>query len=512
MLNKNLLRVATLSLGIFMTGFMISCTDDNEDPDNGPTASFQFAVSESNFLEVSFTNFSQNASTYSWDFGDGSEASTEENPTHTFAGSGTFKVVLTATEGDESDTFEQDVIITDPDEALTLLAGTESKTWKLVREGTAMLLASGPDFAEIFWPGSSNNGQRPCLYDDSFTFNRDGSYVYNDAGTFWAEFGVFNGVDGCDTNTTAESCFDATAENLVNECGDDVSAWGSGTHSFEYNSSTGKITLSGNGAWIGIPKLATTGAVLVPESSVTFDAVLVPGGASGVDTLFASFSYEGNFWPFTYVSYSDPSQEPELVTDFVEPPCEDLPVIAPTEISHTFASDEGAVLLATAESGNTFEYAADPAGGSDNVAKLTRVAGVQFQEMKFKFADTDGNKSIDFTNINSLTIEVYVPSTNDFTTDLANNIAFGFGNEQCPPEWFNDQHEWASADMATDEWVTLTYDLTAAADFVNVPDNGATLKDRNDMDLFYINFGNCCHFDGGEVYVRNLVMDGTAAN
>ncbi|MEI6594176.1 MAG: PKD domain-containing protein [Bacteroidota bacterium] len=46
---------------------------------------------------VTFTNTSTNATSYVWDFGDGSTTSTLANPTHTFTISGTFSVKLTAT-------------------------------------------------------------------------------------------------------------------------------------------------------------------------------------------------------------------------------------------------------------------------------------------------------------------------------------------------------------------------------------------------------------------------------
>lgn len=48
-------------------------------------------------LNVSFTNNSMNATSYYWDFGDGS-SSTENTPTHVFTDTGTFKVMLIATD------------------------------------------------------------------------------------------------------------------------------------------------------------------------------------------------------------------------------------------------------------------------------------------------------------------------------------------------------------------------------------------------------------------------------
>lgn len=58
-----------------------------------PTADFVYA---SNFLTVDFTDQSEDAVTYLWDFGDGN-TSTEQNPSHTFAVAGVHVVCLTVT-------------------------------------------------------------------------------------------------------------------------------------------------------------------------------------------------------------------------------------------------------------------------------------------------------------------------------------------------------------------------------------------------------------------------------
>ena len=61
-----------------------------------PIASFTTDIDSGHVsIEVNFTNTSQNSTHYLWDFGDGSETSTDENPTHTF-GLGTWDVTLTA--------------------------------------------------------------------------------------------------------------------------------------------------------------------------------------------------------------------------------------------------------------------------------------------------------------------------------------------------------------------------------------------------------------------------------
>jgi len=205
---------------------LTSCEPEEEVLD--PVASFQYEVSTDNFLEVSFTNFSQNAVSYSWDFGDG-ETSTEENPTHVYAGADSYTVTLTATnDADVSATFDETIEITDPELAYKLLTGDVSKTWKLFREGTSMSLGADAENPASIWEGLENDGSRPCLYMQEFIFSYDGTYEFKDNGMFWGEYGVFEGDN-------FEKCFEATAANMINKDGVDVSAWLSGTYTFTYD-------------------------------------------------------------------------------------------------------------------------------------------------------------------------------------------------------------------------------------------------------------------------------------
>lgn len=63
----------------------------------GPTASFTFSPGSvfTDDTEVTFTNTSSGATSYEWDFGDGSPFSTEENPIHTYpAVAGIYEITL----------------------------------------------------------------------------------------------------------------------------------------------------------------------------------------------------------------------------------------------------------------------------------------------------------------------------------------------------------------------------------------------------------------------------------
>lgn len=93
-----------------LTTSLFSC-EKEEEAAPVPVASFTTAGGKCTApCEVSFTNASKNANAYSWSFGDGS-GSAEANPKHQYAVGGTFKVILTATNGRVVDTTSQAIVI-----------------------------------------------------------------------------------------------------------------------------------------------------------------------------------------------------------------------------------------------------------------------------------------------------------------------------------------------------------------------------------------------------------------
>jgi len=85
---------------------IVSCEEDFT-----PTASFTFTgANKSASAEVAFTNTSQNASTYLWEFGDGA-SSTEKHTKHTYTTGGTFTAKLTAYSGKNSNSTTSSIII-----------------------------------------------------------------------------------------------------------------------------------------------------------------------------------------------------------------------------------------------------------------------------------------------------------------------------------------------------------------------------------------------------------------
>jgi len=493
----------TFFLGAVISLFTFSaCNPDDDVTDKDPVASFQYEISDENYLEVAFTNYSENASSYAWDFGD-NETSTEENPTHVYAEAGTYTVELTATNADGAAAdFSKDITITDPNEAIRLLVGESSKDWRLIREGVAMGIGPGlndeGDYDYTSWWALENDGSRPCVFNQTWTFSEDGSMTFDDGGYMWGEGHVFEGTDN------NETCFEATAANMVNKDGVDVSAWLSGTHEFTYDPSAGTLTVTGTGAWMGLIKVTPNGDVAVPQESVTYDVKITEEDL--YDLMEVSVTGDGYYWQFNYVSYHDWTNEPDVVTE-EEEYGEDLEDLTPDEMWNTFAASDDFVLLDTAavypgtasaaNGGMTFTIGVDdPAGGTDLVGQYDR-AGT-YQELQFQ-QDYD----IQFDNFTTVSLEVYVPSSNDYSGTLTKDVSIIIGEASQTDGWWTGHIEYVYTVTEVDQWVTVTFDLDS-------PTGGAgdyTPFERTDLDFIAISIGGGGHEATGTYYVRNFKFE-----
>jgi PKD repeat protein len=106
-----------ISLIIIITG-IANCTkpDKDNNPTQAPVPTSDFSFSGGGCTapcQVAFQNNSQNATTYSWDFGDGTK-STGTNPTKTYNAGGAYTVTLTATGAGGSASTSKQVTIGDP--------------------------------------------------------------------------------------------------------------------------------------------------------------------------------------------------------------------------------------------------------------------------------------------------------------------------------------------------------------------------------------------------------------
>lgn len=97
-------------------GFFTAC-DDGDEATPDVVACFDYSPSEDITVgdEIAFTSCSENATAYTWNFGDG-DISTDENPTHGFDEGGEFAVKLIASNEKSIDTISKTITV---DESLT---------------------------------------------------------------------------------------------------------------------------------------------------------------------------------------------------------------------------------------------------------------------------------------------------------------------------------------------------------------------------------------------------------
>ncbi|NOU19957.1 MAG: PKD domain-containing protein [Bacteroidales bacterium] len=318
---KHLTKYSWGMILLLFISLFSACKEDNTEPE--VISSFTYQVDAGNYKLVAFTSAAQNFKTLSWDFGDASALSTETNPSHTYAATGTYTVKLTATSPKgATDVYQDDIVITDPNAELTKLVGDVSKTWKLLRvtTGGRYPLEVGPwDHSTIWWAmgkGNDELSKRPCLLNDEWTFTRSGlTLQYDPKGDYWAEAGIYaNPGNVC-----------AATSSMVGKYGEDLSAWGGGTFTFVLTpGSPETLKAVGKGAFVGFCKLGNGAEVsngtsvanpLVIPTSVTYNVVKLTDGA--VDTLIIEGQYkwdagDGGYWRFVLVHYDNSADEPAI--------------------------------------------------------------------------------------------------------------------------------------------------------------------------------------------------------
>ncbi|NND72944.1 MAG: PKD domain-containing protein [Rhodothermales bacterium] len=133
---------------------------------------------------VSFSNMSENAEYYLWDFGDGSKTGIEE-PTHTFPSDGEYTVALTATGGGKTDTHSKQVMVTE----------------EQANPPVASFSYSASDLSVSF-TGTSQNAESSAwdFGDGNSSSDTNPSHTYAAAGSYQVALTVSN-ADGSDTAT-----------------------------------------------------------------------------------------------------------------------------------------------------------------------------------------------------------------------------------------------------------------------------------------------------------------------
>ncbi|MCK4663814.1 MAG: PKD domain-containing protein [Bacteroidales bacterium] len=177
------------SLSIVLLVFILinSCKKPEDDTPQ-PTACFNASTTQATVGEtITFTNCSQNAESYSWQFGDGNQ-STEVNPTHSYSITGSFVVNLRVANGDKNDQTTVTITVT---AAGPTACFTPSTTTASIGESIIFTNCSqnATSYSWAFGDGATSTATSP-------------SHSYSSAGTYNV---TLTASDGSNTDQTSRS-------------------------------------------------------------------------------------------------------------------------------------------------------------------------------------------------------------------------------------------------------------------------------------------------------------------
>ena len=197
-------------------------------------------------------------------------------------------------------------------------------TWVVAPEAGS--LGVGPaEFDVSWWSGDDGViALRDCYYDDEYIFNPDGSYRVEMQGETWVEAWQ-GGSDSCDAPVAPHD--------------------GSNDATWSHDQETGTLTLSGQGAYVGLSK-AVNGAELASPAdtpaSITYNAHPQEDGSMYV-TVEAG---EGVWWNYKIVKIAEPAGPSPIAGTWYMADSDGSLGVGPTEFDVSwFSNDAGVTTL-----------------------------------------------------------------------------------------------------------------------------------------------------------------------
>ena len=281
-------------LGIVVLGF--TACEPNTKTELGalPVSDFSYTMVDSNTIALT-SESTGDPFMFQWDIA-GVGSFTGENAEVLIPLIGTYDITHTVfNQAGHASSMDQVEIFKDADipcvGAIEYLTECSSRTWKLAPEEGACWVA--PDANGFWWQNSTADvALRSCLFNDEWVFHEDGTMEYKTNGDIWGE--PYMGL-------SAESCI---AESALPSA---VSAWGSGTHTFEIIPATAdhpdQLRVIGTGAFMGFPKAANGQEVSSPVNEVTYD-ILYMTDQNNNRYMQIEVNYTVGIWRFKFYSES----------------------------------------------------------------------------------------------------------------------------------------------------------------------------------------------------------------
>lgn len=169
---------------ITVSSILVQCKKENGLSLNGSASTADFFAQITAMKDtlpfaynVTFSNASEEAVQFQWDFGDNTSFSSEKNPTHRYVTGGIYNVRLTSVGTNGNNTITKSITVTDAcqNDFFNKLTGCTNFEWTWSTEADAVkVLAADGNTVEFSGPAETG-----CQADDIFKFYADGRFEYN---------------------------------------------------------------------------------------------------------------------------------------------------------------------------------------------------------------------------------------------------------------------------------------------------------------------------------------------
>ena len=151
--------------------------------------------------------------------------------------------------------------------------------WKLKPD--AGTLAVGPSASDLSWYQSTAEDveTRSCLFDDFYVFNEDGTFENVLQAETWIEAWQ-GGADACGAPVAPHD--------------------GTGAYTWSFDDASNKVTITGEGAYLGLAKVHNDGELASPSEVVSEIKYDISFSVDG-ETMTAQIDFGGGVWQFILV-------------------------------------------------------------------------------------------------------------------------------------------------------------------------------------------------------------------